>query len=271
VRSFCQFCVLFSLPLSCGGQVAPTATVPASSGAPAPAPVTSATEPNTTPLRAQVLETPQSASSLAFAAPELGQHLSLAEARELRVQFERYSGGAEIVGLDVSLDGGRPRRLPLSVPSVALAELLSEDATLEAGSHWLFAALVSASGLVPHAASGGARVAKARRFFVGQVAEEAAGPSGAVWLRKPEGTYNGEKNSSSLLFDAYVFSALGEPLEAARTITLRSPQVAGRLQLTSPFTLLEVPSGAYEVSVSAAGAATRVSHFTVNRELGGGS
>lgn len=193
----------------------------------------------------------------------------LEEPGSYRVRLSRDALGPDVVGLEVSLDAGRPRRLPLTEPSITLAELLSEDSELGKGSHWLFVAPVLASGVVPRSEPAGARVAKARRFFVGKSADEASGPSGAVWLRKPEGSYNGSQNADSVMFDAFAFSALGEPLEAPVTITLRSPHVSGQLQLASPFLLHRLLSGNYQVSVSALGA-TSTSHFTVNRELGGG-
>ena len=226
---------------------------------------------NSTPLRAEPVTSPQSKTALAFVAPELGEHLLLAEPRSYRVRLNPDALGPDVVALEVSLDAGRPRRLSLTEAAITLGELLSEDRELSNGSHWLFAAPVQASGLVPRAASGGRSVAKARRFFIGKSADEALGPSGAVWLRKPDGSYNGAKNSDSVMFEAFVFSALGEPSDAPSTITLRSPKISGQVQLPSPFLLHEVPSGVYEVSVSAPSASTSTTRFTVNRELGGGS
>jgi hypothetical protein len=223
---------------------------------------------NSTKLRAETLESPQSQSALSFAAPELGEHLLLEDPHGFRVRLSRDALGTEVVAIEVSLDAGRPRRLSLAEPSITLRDLLSEDVELSKGSHWLFAAPVLASGLVPRERPGGARVAKARRFFVGQSAGEAAGPSGAVWVRKPEGSYNGSKNSDSVVFEAFAFSALGEPLDAPCAITLRSARVSGQLQLASQFVLHDVPSGVYELNASALGAST-TTHFTVNRELGG--
>jgi hypothetical protein len=212
---------------------------------------------------------PLSPASLQFAAPELGEHVMSADPRSFRVHVVTDAVGPGVIGIDLALDAGRPRRSPLAETEIALGELLSEGAELMPGAHWLFAAPVLASGLVPRAASGGA--AKARRFFVGKTSDEAAGPSGAVWLRKPEGSYNGPKGSESMLFDAFVFSALGAELDTPCTITLRSPAVSGQLRLASPFVLHEVPSGVYEVSVSATAASTSTTLFTVNRELVGGS
>jgi hypothetical protein len=226
--------------------------------------------PNSTTLRADVLESPRSLASLSFAAPELGEHLMNADPRSYRVQVIIDAVGPEVIGLELSLDGGRPRSLPLAAPTLTLGELLSEDAELAPGAHWLFAAPILASGLVPQLATGGPRTAKARRFFVGKTKDEALGPSGAVWLRKPEGSYNGPKSSESVLFDAFVFSALGVQVDVPCTISLRSPAVSGQLLLASPFVVHEVPSGVYEVSASAAAASTRTTRFTVNRELGGG-
>ena len=218
-----------------------------------------------------MLDTPVSKATVSFVAPELGEHVVLADPRGYRVQVISDAAGADIVAVELALDSGRPRRLAATQANITLGELLSEDAELAPGSHWLFAAPVLASGLVPRAAASGARAAKAHRFFVGKTADEAAGPSGAVWLRRPEGNYNGAKSSDAVTFDAFVFSALGAESDAPCTITLRSPRTNGRLQLTSPFVLHDLPSGVYEVSASAPPASIRMTHFTVNRELGGGS
>ena len=225
---------------------------------------------NSTDLRAEVLDSPTSQATLNFVAPELGERVLLADPRNYRVQVITDVAGSEIAGLEVSLDAGRPRRLPVAAPTITLGELLSEDAELAPGSHWLFAAPILASGFVPRAASGGARAAKARRFYIGKSADEAVGPSGAIWLRRPEGSYNGVKSGESVTVDAFVFSALGVEIDAPCTIALRSPKVSGQLRLSSPFVLHELPSGVYEASASALPASTSVTHFTVNRELGGG-
>ncbi len=226
---------------------------------------------NSTKLRVDGLDSPLSKASLNFTAPELGEHVMIAEPRSYRVHVISDAVGPDVIGLEVALDAGRPRRVSLAEPTIPLGELLSADAELRPGSHWLFAAPVLASGLVPRAALGGPRVAKARRFFIGKTPDEAAGPSAAIWLRRPEGSYNGAKSSESVLFEAFVFSALGVESDTPCTIALRSPAVSGQLQLASPFVLREVPSGVYEVSVSAAAALTSTTHFTVNRELAGGS
>jgi hypothetical protein len=212
---------------------------------------------------------PLSPAALSFVAPELGEHVTSADPHGFRVQVRADAFGPDIIGVDLALDAGRPRRSSLAETTITLGELLSADAELSPGEHWLFAAPVLASGLVPRTASGGS--AKARRFFIGNTLGEAAGPSGAVWLRKPEGSYNGPKSSESVLFEAFVFSALGAEVDAPCTITLRSPKVSGQLRLASPFLLHEVPSGAYELSVSARAAPIRTTQFTVNRELVGGS
>lgn len=224
---------------------------------------------NDTGLASEPLDSPRSQVSLSFAKPDLGQHLTLEEAPRYRVLVVADALGPDIVGVELALDAGRPRRLSNRELTLTLGELLSEDAELTPGAHWLFAAPVAVSGLVPVVAAGGARAAKARRFFVGNSASDAAAGSGAVWLRKPEGSYNGG-NGQAVTFDAFAFSALGAPIDAPCTITLRSPKVNGRLRLASPFALHALPSGLYEVSVSAPAAPTSISYFTVNRELGEG-
>lgn len=195
----------------------------------------------------------------------------LADPRSYRVRVIVDAIGPDIIGLELGLDAGRPRRVSLAEPSIALGELLSADAELGNGAHWLFAAPIAASDLVPRAVAGGARAAQARRFFIGKTPDEAAGASGSVWLRRPDGSYNGVKNGGSVLFEAFVFSALGAALDTPSTITLESVAVRGQLRLASPFVLHDVPSGLYEVTASATAASTRTTHFTVNRELAGGS
>jgi hypothetical protein len=197
--------------------------------------------------------------------------VTLADPRRYRVHVISAAARPEIVGVELSLDAERPRLLSVGEATIALGELLRADADLSPGVHWLFAAPVTASGLVPRSAPDGARAAKARRFSIGNTSDEVTGRSGAVWLRKPEGSYNGAKNSQSLVFEAFVFSALGTQLDTPCTITLKSPAVSGQLRLASPFVLHEVPSGLYEVSASALAAAPATTHFTVNRELAGGS
>jgi hypothetical protein len=224
---------------------------------------------NSTKLPAELLDSPLSPANLYFAAPELGEQVLLAEPRTYRVHVVSNAAGPDLVGLELSLDAGRPRRLSLAEPTITLGELLSEDAELGAGPHWLFAAPVTASGLVPRAAAGAPRAAKARRFFIGKIANETAADRGAVWLRRPDGSYNGPKNSDSVVFDALVFSASGVAIDVPCTISLRSAAVSGQLSLASPFVVHEVPSGVYEVSASALSAGPSTSHFTVNRELGG--
>jgi len=256
--------------VSCGGQPAPSAATQSSNAAPVP--VTSS-EPvrNSTKLEADALESPLSAASLAFAAPKLGEHVMIADPRSYRVRVSVDPAPPDLVGLELGLDAGRPRRVSLAEPTLALGELLSADVELGNGAHWLFVAAISGSELVPRAAVGGPRAAKACRFFIGKTPDEAAGPSSAVWLRKPEGSYNGAKNSQSVLFEAFVFSALGVPIDTAISIELASVAIGGRLALASPFVLRDVPSGVYQVTASAMAASTSTTHFTVNRELAGGS
>ena len=201
--------------------------------------------------------------------PALGDVIVVSEPSAYWVQLELNGALADVTGIEVALDSGRPRRLPHGGSGLSLKELLVAGAELSQGSHWVFAAPILSSGLVPRRASAGLRAAVARRFFVGQVPRGEAGPSGAVWLRKPEGTYNGARNAARVLFDAYAFSGSGVLLDAPCSISLRGPGVQGVMRLPSPFFALEVASGEYEASVSSTGAASSSWGFTVNRELGG--
>lgn len=259
--------MLFAAALACAGQELPSVPVKAPKGARAPV-VHEAPAQNSTALRAEALESPVSGVTLSFVAPELAERVLLAEPRDYRVRLIS-DGAPDVTEIELGLDSGRPRRLPLSQLTITLAELISDDVPLRPGSHWLFAAPVLASGLVPRAASGAPRIARARRFFVGKAADEAGVASGAVWLRRPEGSYNGPKNSESVIFEAFAFSALGAPTEEPCTIALRSPEVSGQLRFASAFLVHDLPSGVYEVSTSAPAAPTSNTQFNVNRELGG--
>ncbi|MEO8899926.1 MAG: hypothetical protein ABI627_00245 [Polyangiaceae bacterium] len=115
------------------------------------------------------------------------------------------------------------------------------------------------------------RSAVARRFFVGKVAEHSGGPSGALWLRKPEGTYNGSA-SARVVFEPFAFSATGALVAAPCTIALAAgaPDASGELRQPAAFSVQNMPSGECAVSVSAPRARAVSLRFTVNHELGGG-
>ena len=225
---------------------------------------------NGTPLRIEAAPSPRAALELSIVSPALGELITAADPGAYSVGLALSGALDDVNGIEVALDAGRPRRLAPGRSGVSLNELLPADSALSQGAHWLFAAPVSASGLVPRRAPDGLRVALARRFFVGQVPSAEAGPSGAVWLRSPEGTYNGARRADRVLFDAYAFSATGALLDAPCTLLLRGPGISGEMRQASPFFGLELASGEYEASVSSAGARASSTRFTVNRELGGG-
>lgn len=225
---------------------------------------------NSTALIAEALPSPTSKHSIYFGSPQLAEEIPLEAGPSYEVRLLRERAFEEDGPIDVALDGERPRRLSASESAITLARLLAEGAPLSAGVHWLFAAPVLVSGLVPRKAPNLPRAGVARRFFVGKPPPSEPGPTGAVWLRKPEGTYNGAQAAAQVLFDVFVFSASGAPLEAPYSVTLRGPTVSGELRLPSPFSVHDLPSGDYEVAVSASTAKTLTARFVVNRELGGG-
>ena len=263
-------CVLLVAVAACDRQAQPAIAAPPASCQPLPGASASSSEPlNSTALTAEPLLSPSSKASLRFTAPQLAEEISLPDPRKFQVEWASDFADTDALGIDIALDTGRPRRLPQTRSAILLGELCAVDAELAPGAHWLFAAPVSASGLVPRLAPGMPRAAIARRFFVGKAPRGEVGPSGAVWLRKPEGTYNGLQNAESVLFDAFVFSAAGTPLDATCTIGLRAPGVTGALRLPAPFSVQDMPNGDYDVDVSAPSARPVTSRFIVNRELGG--
>lgn len=225
---------------------------------------------NGTTLVAEPLPSPTSAIAVRFQTPELAQEIApdTAEAFEVRLAREPSAEAESLT--EVALDAGRPRRLSAAQSSITLGQLLAAGSELGAGEHWLFAAAVvgSGTGLVPRSAPGQPRAATARRFFIGKRPASAMGPTSAIWLRAPEGTYNGVEAAARVLFDVFVFSASGAPLDSAYTIALHGPKVDGELRLPSPFSVRDVPSGAYRVVISAPSAAPSEAHFSINRELG---
>ncbi len=225
---------------------------------------------NSTALAVDTVATPSSRMSVHFATPDLGQTIAEVGAREYQVRLSAEFSEADALGIDLALDGERPRRLAVASPAIALGALLHAGGELSAGEHWLFAAPVLASGLVPQPGPGLPRAAVARRFFVGKVQGDSAGPSGALWLRKPEGTYNGSA-SGHVLFDTFVFNATGVLIEAPCSITLAegAPKTSGELRLPAPFSVRDFPSGDYALTVSAARARSVSTRVTVNHELGG--
>lgn len=252
-------------PPSAGGSVL-------ANGQPLPSPSASSDTGavvNGTPLHAEPLASPLSTARLYFATPELAEVIPLEALSSYQVRVIHDASDDGSTQIDVALDAGRPRRLSAPFASINLGALMAADASLSPGLHWLFAAPVLDSGLVPSVARGLPRSAIARRFFVAKKPSPESGPSGAVWLRKPEGTYNGLAAAREVLFDVYVFSATGAPQELPSTVTLRGPNVSGELRLPSPFVVHDVPSGDFEVTVSSPTALPVSARFTVNRELGG--
>jgi hypothetical protein len=257
---------------ACGPQVPSSGAVSAANCQPLPG--TSASSalpvvPNGTPLLAEPLPSPTSAVRLSFATPELAEEIPVEALSSYPVRLVCDAAGKEGTWIEVALDGGRPRRLAAPLATIALGQLVAVDAQLTPGLHWLFAAAVLDSGLVPRTAAGLPRAAVARRFFVGKRLSRESGPTGALWLRRPEGTYNGPATAHQVLFDVFLFSAPGAAQDLPYTVSLRGPTVSGELRFASPFAVYDVPSGDYEIAVSAATAMPLSTHFVVNRELGG--
>jgi hypothetical protein len=262
-------CVLsIALSLAACTRQAPPATVAAQHCEPLPGTVPSAPPPvNDTPLSVEPLTSPISKMSVRFLAPELDEAIAIGDPRAYQVRLLADLPEADALGIDVALDDERPRRVVPAQAVITLGQLTRVEAELALGEHWLFAAPVLASGLVPRVAAGSRRAAVARRFFIGKSAHDSAGPSGAVWLRKPEGTYNGAA-AEHVVFDAFSFDAAGVALEAPCTITLSAPGGAGDMRLPAPFSVRALHSGDYGVTVSAPAARSSALRFTVNRELG---
>jgi hypothetical protein len=256
---------------SCGPQVRSAGAVAPANCQPLPgegASAGAAATSNDSPLVGEPLASPTSKANVHFAAPDLAEEIPLEARLSYEVRLLRDGAVEPMPLIDVALDGGRPRRLSAAQSSIALGQLVPADAELSPGAHWLFAAPVLASGLVPRPGPGLPRAGSARRFFIGKQAPSASGPTGALWLRKPEGTYNGASAADRVLFDVFAFSASGAPLDAPYAVTLHGPSGSGQLRYPSPFSVHDVPSGDYQVVVSSPTALPLEVRFAVNRELG---
>jgi hypothetical protein len=229
--------------------------------------VTRATPRNTTGLTVQPLASTLSQALVRVAAPSTGEHVALGDARRYEARWVSQQLDSDGLGVDVALDAQRPRRFSGQVSSISLGALVPIDELLSPGEHWLFVAPVSASGLISRPAPGAPPAASAVRFLIGDAAPGTAADLGAVWLRKPEGTYNGEK-SGRVLFDATVFDAAGAALTVPCTLRLTG-EINGELAAPGPFSVLALPGGDYAISASAPGTRAASARFNVNPELGG--
>jgi len=221
---------------------------------------------NDTGLELERLVTPISQASVRLDSPQPGDHIALAAARDYTVHWSSEHLDPDALGIDVALDSYRPHRVAANETVIALGTLVTAGEELLAGEHWLFAAPIAASGLVPSRAPNGPSSAVAVRFVVGETSGTGTS-SGALWLRKPEGTYNGS-SAAHVLFDAHAFGADGKALAQPSMLTLHG-KVQGQLAFSAPFFVRTLASGDYEVSASAPGLARSGHAFTVNAELGG--
>lgn len=221
---------------------------------------------NTTGLGVEPAVVPLSEGRVRFVAPLAGERIDVERAPSYELRWSSEQLDADALGVDIALDGNRPRRLPVTQSSTRLGSLVPVSEALSPGRHWLFLAPIAASGVIPRRAPDGPRSAVAVVFQVG------AGPvtsdgKGALWLRKPEGTYNGLA-SEHLLFDVQAFAEDGRPVAEPCTFSLRGP-ASGELGLPSPFSVPALSSGDYEIQALAGGFESFLPRrFTVNAELG---
>jgi len=213
-------------------------------------------------LALEAAASPISAMRVSFQTPSFDEVLELNRDPEVRVSADALD--ADALGVDVALDDERPRRLT-TTRAIALRALLRPDLELTPGEHWLFAAPVAASGLVPVRSAEATRSAVARRFFWGK-RPDAPNAEGPLWIRKPEGSYDAA-GSRRVLCDVLAFSAQGEVRAQAPALRLERP--AARIPADSPGFLHDLASGEYRISAALPGYRSASLAFTVNAELGG--
>jgi len=255
---------LFFAVTACGGAPPPRVS-PASTAAP-PVAATRKAPLNTTALAVEPATVPLSQGRVRFVAPLAGERIAAEQAQTYELRWSSEQLDADALGLDIALDGNRPRRLPVAQSSTPLSSLVPVSEVLSPGRHWLFLAPVAASGVIPRRAADGLRSAMAVEFQVGAGPVTSAG-KGALWLRKPDGTYNGPA-SEHVLFDAQAFAENGSPVAESCTFSLRGP-ATGELGVSAPFFLPALASGDYEIEAVASGFESfPPRRVTVNAELG---
>jgi hypothetical protein len=239
-------------------RAATTATAPASAVhfEPRPGPV----------LRAE--ETASTLPRLSFTKPsadELLEPASIANASvEVDAELSRLGPHA---GIEVSLDGLRPRRI--QVRSIALSSVIPVDTELAAGEHHLVAAAADADGRLirTHA---GRPLSASVRFWLGS--RRAGGPAPQIVCWGPNGTYYGDSAEPAL-------DILLDPRSEARTsvvvasVSADRALASTRIDASQPWGILGLMSGDYRVVVElekqGGGGPRDDCSFTLNREREG--
>jgi hypothetical protein len=180
---------------------------------------------------------------------------------EVRADVERLGPAA---GIEVSLDGGRPRRL--AGAALALSVLSPPDRDLEHGEHFLIAAAVDADGRLIRV--GNAPISSSVRFWFARRGEGGSGPQVVCW--GPRGTYYGGAAEPAL--DLLLRAADGRGLEHQPiTARLEGPgaPAAAQVDAARPWGILGLASGDYRLVVDLSPPAPRATSpclFTLNRE-----
>ena len=149
-------------------------------------------------------------------------------------------------GVEISLDGGRPRRLTSG--TIPLRDLVSAGQELSPGAHFLSAAAIRSDGTIARAPKPTSLAPWALiRFWVGARGErEDPGPK--VIVLQPQGTYNGEASANGAFVDCLPFyAAVGR--DAELRVRVRGAGRKGERVLSSwqPLALRELPSGDFTV------------------------
>lgn len=164
----------------------------------------------------------------------------------VRVTIEHWKTGTDGEGVEISLDGGRPRRL--TGGTIPLRDLVTAGQELSPGAHFLSAAAIRSDGTIARAPKPTSLAPWALiRFWVGARGErEDPGPK--VIVLQPQGTYNGEASANGAFVDCLPFyAAVGR--DAELRVRVRGAGRKGERVLSSwqPLALRELPSGDFTV------------------------
>ncbi len=213
--------------------------------------------------------------------PFAEQHISPGKAARYRVrlQVEHWPLSGKQGGIELVLDGYRPRRLDTLDDPVVLGDLVPAGQELPAGEHVLVAIAVLADGVTVKPQQGSSRQPfGAVHFWVGPRGKPAIDMKApALVYSEPRGTENGVQAADNTLLDFYLLGAQLGPGKGSVAAAISGPGVHRQLVIRDwrARRISGLPSGDFRIELvlrgaddkPVAGARARASRtITVNRD-----
>jgi hypothetical protein len=239
----------------------PSATA---SAAPAPADggAAEAAAPAQVPLAIQKVDEPAVSPlpHVEIKFPFAEQHIPLTKAARYRVRLEvqHWPMSGDKGGVELALDGFRPRRLETLERPVRLGELVPADQTLQPGEHVLVAIAVRVDGVTVKPGSGSSlEPFGAVHFWVGPRGTPSIDMKAPrLVYSEPRGTYNGARAADDALLDFYLLGADPGAGKGSVRATISGPGVDRRIVMKDWHArrIRGLPSGDYRVELVLLGA-----------------